>query len=828
MAASHAGLLLVSSSPGQLQMSCTIDFLALPLTKTIVGVWWLGDLSKKPLQLSGHSRVVSSTCFGRKDKPLLLCTASDDVINIWNITKLLSLAKTGDHSSGIAIGKDLGNVLHISFSSTDRLITACIGKDVWVINIQTSKLHTMLEGHTSLVTCAQFCPSKESIIVSISEDRTFKVWDIEQSCLVYQSAILSAHPFLSLAFDPVQEQMAIGSADGKVHMYDLSFGNGYRCLFDLDVQQLLLKYWEQKEVSSCTKREGPSLISSLPSWQKGNISEESSASREPGTAVLGIFFIKNPEYLTARQNDVGIHEVLFGPQNAVSMKDVFHVPSIVVIATTGCVLLLNCYSREPLYILDFQEPVLSSDELDEVQYSISSPGSFAFAEGYNGTLTCIIGSLFQNTVNIVNIRMPIMKRPSESDFGVLSQRLLQSVGISSHENKDDEFLGMRGTDVAVITVLSNSPLCSNSPLKAELVPKSATKQHQKQSLKTGGTPGIRDQPLTFHAKVKSSGYASAHPRSKMFSPNIGSMKKAPEVSLRKPIVRKSRKEYPVNSEAPTNLQHKMPLTQDPSPINSVVFAGNGKNLACALANKTAHVLGVPPSTKQTVYTGHDGSVTCVSFSRENSWLLTSSSDKTVRLWNQTQSDPVMIFSSVNHNFVSELGTSANKLKDNPPFPREIKQAKFYYVDKFILLTCGNGLHMYKYHIDVAQKEDVRRYQSNSKYKIVKILQQERAQQITCFSAINGFHSYIVLCCGSNKSIEVFDMNAARSVRVVLDAHTRPPHAICQNEGSMFVSHPPSTYDLFLTAAVADGIKLWDLRTNRLISTTFEEIHIVIV
>ena len=31
---------------------------------------------------------------------------------------------------------------------------------------------------------------------------------------------------------------------------------------------------------------------------------------------------------------------------------------------------------------------------------------------------------------------------------------------------------------------------------------------------------------------------------------------------------------------------------------------------------------------------------------------------------------------------------------------------------------------------------------------------------------------------------------------------------------MFVSHPPSAYDLFLTAAVSDGIKLWDLRTNR--------------
>lgn len=40
---------------------------------------------------------------------------------------------------------------------------------------------------------------------------------------------------------------------------------------------------------------------------------------------------------------------------------------------------------------------------------------------------------------------------------------------------------------------------------------------------------------------------------------------------------------------------------------------------------------------------------------------------------------------------------------------------------------------------------------------------------------------IVLCCGSNKSIEVFDMNVGRSVRVIMDAHTRPVHTICQNQ-----------------------------------------------
>lgn len=48
------------------------------------------------------------------------------------------------------------------------------------------------------------------------------------------------------------------------------------------------------------------------------------------------------------------------------------------------------------------------------------------------------------------------------------------------------------------------------------------------------------------------------------------------------------------------------------------------------------------------------------------------------------------------------------LQDNSPFPKEITQAEFYYVDKFVLLSCGNSLHLYKYHIDVRQKDDVKR------------------------------------------------------------------------------------------------------------------------
>jgi hypothetical protein len=44
-------------------------------------------------------------------------------------------------------------------------------------------------------------------------------------------------------------------------------------------------------------------------------------------------------------------------------------------------------------------------------------------------------------------------------------------------------------------------------------------------------------------------------------------------------------------------------------------------------------------------------------------------------------------------------------------------------------------------------------------------------------------SDIVLCACSNKSIEVFDLNTGQMVRKMTDVHSRPVHALCQNEVS---------------------------------------------
>uniref|UniRef100_A0A3B3B4N7 Uncharacterized protein n=1 Tax=Oryzias melastigma TaxID=30732 RepID=A0A3B3B4N7_ORYME len=75
-------------------------------------------------------------------------------------------------------------------------------------------------------------------------------------------------------------------------------------------------------------------------------------------------------------------------------------------------------------------------------------------------------------------------------------------------------------------------------------------------------------------------------------------------------------------------------------------------------------------------------------------------------------------------------------------------------------------------------------------------------------------SDIVLVCGSDRSIQVVDMNKGGVASTLTDAHSRSIHCITQNKGSRFCTQTSDSYNLFLTSAITDGLKLWDLRTMR--------------
>ncbi|KAG8444359.1 hypothetical protein GDO86_009520 [Hymenochirus boettgeri] len=147
------------------------------------------------------------------------------------------------------------------------------------------------------------------------------------------------------------------------------------------------------------------------------------------------------------------------------------------------------------------------------------------------------------------------------------------------------------------------------------------------------------------------------------------------------------------------------------------------------------------------------------------------------------------------------------------FSKPVRCPQFYFMDTFILLSVGAELQLLRYSLEEC-KDEIKRYKKNCWCKPVQKFQMNSAVEITGLTAVNDFYSYLVLAIGTNRALEVFDLNASSSMAVIPDIHTKAAHQICQNKGSVFSIQAPEAYNLFVTAAIGDGLKLWDIRTLR--------------
>uniref|UniRef100_A0A8C8SVU9 WD repeat domain 27 n=1 Tax=Pelusios castaneus TaxID=367368 RepID=A0A8C8SVU9_9SAUR len=229
------------------------------------------------------------------------------------------------------------------------------------------------------------------------------------------------------------------------------------------------------------------------------------------------------------------------------------------------------------------------------------------------------------------------------------------------------------------------------------------------------------------------------------------------------------------------------------PIRTL-FTGDGELLACGLADKSLLIFNSNLRGTPAVFSGHNGAINSVGWSHDKKWLVSASEDRTLRIWSIRNTEPALF-----------LGKEM--------FHKSIRFAQFYYIDTFILLCCGPEFHLLSYYLDTS-KDDLKRYKQKSICKLVQKFPMASTVEITSLSAINDFYSYIILAAGSNRALEVFDLNAGCSAAMIPDAHSRSVHQICQNKGSAFSTQPLEAYNLFMTTALGDGIKLWDLRTLR--------------
>ncbi|XP_020142902.2 WD repeat-containing protein 27 [Microcebus murinus] len=713
-------------SASHVQLACSMRYCAFPLHGNGLCIRSTQNPSDQFLILQGHHQSITAIAFGNAvDPPLVLCSASQDYVVVWDLEECRERVLQGLIPRGTVVGTLLGKVLCLRWSPDDRAVAVCAGNKILLLGVENSSVLAELEGHLGPVTAVEFCPWQANTIISVSEDRSFKVWDCCTGSLIYTSSVLTAYPLLSLFIDTESRQLVTGCADGQLWVFSLAERHHYRRVACVDLRK--------RRASFSARR------------VRAGLCHQPDESPLPST--------HGPEQERA---DAAFPVLTLAPCDLSLILD----PECEFLSSTNC---LWIGSSAGLFVFN-----LASFELEAVLYykdfgslSIHVAGSCAvMSETTSHKALCLLTSMFGKKIAMLEINLAVLLESQRSPGA-----------------------GQRLSVLASSCVLATSPLHFGTDEKKSTKPASQKRPAAKSS--------VQDRPLVFHSAVRSSGYASA-PRATMFSPKTNIKNDGKRSSKCK----KSFKwvEYALKDPLPTKLGRQVAAAPRPAAVSCVQYSGDGRWLACGLANHLSLVFDASLTGRPAVFSGHDGAVSSICWSHDRRWLLSAAQDGTLRVWSVRRKELALF-----------LG------KDM--FSKPIQSAQFYYMDGFILLSSGSECHLLKYHIDTC-RDEIKRYKQKSWSKPVFRLSMTGGVDVTSLSAVNDFYSHVVLTAGRNRTVEVFDLNAGCSAAVIAEAHSRPVHQICQNKGSSFATQQSQAYDLFLTCAVGDGLRLWDLRTLR--------------
>ncbi|GMH43971.1 hypothetical protein BSKO_11905 [Bryopsis sp. KO-2023] len=305
--------------------------------------------------------------------------------------------------------------------------------------------------------------------------------------------------------------------------------------------------------------------------------------------------------------------------------------------------------------------------------------------------------------------------------------------------------------------------------------KTSTQKQRKDKSKPG------NQPVTFHKKVKSSGYGYVFPKTKFG--------KRPTQPVKVEVGRKAH--------------------------------SNASLLATSSSDRTARLLRLPLSRHQgegTNFVGFDGAPTDICWNHNDTLLLTPSSDRTAYLWDASQSTPLLHFTHEEQS-IEHDDRPIDLKRCNRPFASDVVAAKFMLLDGIVLLGVGNKLHAYNYNMidrEETKDDDIMRFRSaDNRYLRIGTICLD-SHNLTSLDCPNSFISHIALAGGSNKSISVIDIGEEKIVHTYERAHQRPVHRIKMFGGSAssnHASHSDDAYELFATSSPENEVRLWDLRAK---------------
>ena len=284
-----------------------------------------------------------------------------------------------------------------------------------------------------------------------------------------------------------------------------------------------------------------------------------------------------------------------------------------------------------------------------------------------------------------------------------------------------------------------------------------------------------DMPVTFHSRIKSSGYGVQ-------------TKRRPQQN-EKPVIprRRRRSPYPIDCGLLSlhQPQHDVSVS---GPIRTISIAGDARSLAVTSSDGAVTVRKLPIARRYQshVLLSDRYQRFAATWSFDSKWLLTTA-DRRVEVWASDEEEPRF---SINEKRSSIAG------------------AQFFFLDRFVILADGNSVEMH--HLDTERG-------TAEAFK----WPYEDAHNVTALAAVNTVPSPLILAALSNRCLRILDARNGDVARHMADVHTKPVTSITIPTPSTAThSVPQDRFNLFATAASDNIVKLWDLRSSSKCAASF--------
>ncbi len=688
----------------------------------------------------------------------IFCSASKDKVVLWTYS-----IHPFEITTSKLLATDFGQVSHISFCQSKfwNGIAFCVDQMIVLFDLDRQMSVMQLEGHASCVRQATFLHQEQLHLLSISDDRTFKIWNISDKKCIYSSSWIDSFvqdnffvQHISYFFVGISLQWLLHPvnhsnqffilSNGKLHQYEVKMKSHIKEIAKFPLLQWISK-WKQKRLDqSSIEKQDFVIINSEPIWKQQHRYLEQLFSAPPITAVTTLE-----------------EKTVVGMEYISCFSSSFPQPlSILLICFTDCIMCINVYSMDILDVVSVDFQIL--------QFT---------ARVTDVSILAYCSNAFDPSINIISIPL------------------------------DQLYSKMSVEDNSCLSIFATEPL--KSSLQKEMVEK-----EKANGVAVGKKKKVTiDKPIVFHKTIKSSGYTST-PFMRKKVPKVASPSSTSKVSFIEP--------YNLNAMAPHKLDEKcvskeqIAMFKFSNPICKLRMSYDGKYFVIGCSDYLVKTSKFPISQKNEThciaYQSHQSAVHQVSWSYSNKYLLSSASDGKAVLWQLGEKEPILTF----HNKVKNYGSKSTE----GVFVGECL-TNFFHVDQFVTITNSNKLYLYKYHIQDMNLDEHILNKEATPHKYKQASMYETIDQYFCaMSCINSFYSHLLFLATSNKNIELIDVNRNKAMRIIKDAHTRPIHTISLFESSQYV---PFDYFFqmnethnspFLTSSLDGSIKMWDLRSDK--------------